>query len=177
MEGNLGLVIVIGGFLLLAMLFFWIQDIVSAHWHKKRTGKTKAKDISAAIIVKDPELILVERNKNPDEEVLEEWNRACELVEKDLQAVGAVRWDHSPYPWSVDFGAAAHIREEPYAGILEDVLTRALKQLPGVKEAIREDTEKWVVDGDTTGEELVRVDSVAVDKFLLQYRNKWLAEC
>ena len=177
MEGNLGLAVVIGGFLSLAMLFFLVQGIISARTNSKGESKTKTKNIPAVITVKEPELILVERNRNPDEEVLEEWSRACELVEKDLQTVGAVKWDQSPYPWSVDFGAAAFIREEPYAGILEGVLTRALKQLPGVKEVIREDTEKWMVDGDTTGEELVRVGSVAVDKFLLKYRDKWLAEC
>ena len=134
------------------------------------------KAVPIVIKPKNPESILVQRDPKPDEEITEAWFRACKLDDTDLQSVDAVKSECSSYPWSISFGAAHAIREEPYAGILEDTLNKALNAIPGVKNAVREDTEKWVVEGDINGEVLVRAGSVAIDKFLHRYRDKWLAE-
>lgn len=133
---------------------------------KKNTTK------KVIINIKKPESILVKRNPEPDEEVLEEWHRACTLADAEFQMVHATKYNWERFSWGVTFGLAYCIRQQPYADIIAADLTQALLEIPGVKEAVREDTEKWLIEGEVTGEALIRNGSVAVDTFLNEYQHK-----
>jgi len=127
------------------------------------------------IKVKDIASISVKKFDNSDKEILEEWGRIDELDDKDLQNINAIKSDHPQYPWSMSFGATDWIREEPYIGILCERLNEALVALPGISWAVQEDRDYWVLEGEASGDELVRAGAVAVDKFLSEYRDQMLS--
>lgn len=118
--------------------------------------------------------IMVKRVDEPDKEVLEEWSRVCEFPdeEQELHLVHVTRWDDPRFPWAITFGLADWVRQPPNDIIVGSYLTQALLNVPGVKQAVREDRERWLVEGDTTGDTLIRAASVAVDTFLARYRDK-----
>jgi hypothetical protein len=67
------------------------------------------------------------------------------------------------WPWQVAVHAAEFFREEPLQSLLVDAVTAALSNVPGVKRAIQEDREVWVLQGQTSGEQLVHACSAALD--------------
>ena len=115
--------------------------------------------------------IIIERLETQDEEVLEEWTRVTD--EEPILGVIAARYADDPKMWEVAVSAAEYIRAEPLQSELHEAITRALTGTPGVKKAVQEDRELWVVRGEVSGEALVRACSAALDRLADAMR----AEC
>ena len=103
------------------------------------------------------ESIDVSCGENPEEdEVISECWRADDMAQPDYQMVNAVLHNWDEFAWQVYFAAPCLIREDPFALEMERCLNQALGKVPGVKKVMREDTEKWIVDGSPDGVELVK---------------------
>src|SRR5688572_22832872 len=107
--------------------------------------------------------IEVEKIEPADEEVLEEWSRVTD--EPELQGVGAVRMSDGEWPWQVQVSVMEFVRNEPLESELAAAVSAALGAVPGVREAVHEDRETWIIKGDADGPSLVRAAATAVDRF------------
>jgi len=113
-----------------------------------------------------PEEIKIERVEPSDNEILEEWVRVLHKNHLQFHSVNAIRVKDEEFPWYLCFGAGEFIREEPFVGYLNNAISNALLNVEGVNAAYHEDTEKYVIAGAPSGEELVLSASKAIDKFI-----------
>jgi hypothetical protein len=111
--------------------------------------------------------IEVEKIEPADEERLEEWSRVTE--EADLHGVSAVR-SNGEWPWQVLVSVMEFVRDEPLESELSEAVSAALVAVPGVREAVHEDRESWIIKGDTDGPSLVRAAAGVVDRFSARTR-------
>jgi hypothetical protein len=65
--------------------------------------------------------------------------------------------------WSVSLAAAEFVRTEPLESRMREAVAAAIEAVPGVTEAWEEDREVWSVDGDPSGEALLRAVAVALE--------------
>ena len=105
--------------------------------------------------------IEIKQVKPKDEEVLEEWVRVTD--EEHILGVCAIRFTNSEWPWQVSIYVAEYIRTEPLQSELQVAITNALNEIPGVEKAIQEDREVWVVQGNVSGDSLIRASAIALD--------------
>ena len=105
--------------------------------------------------------IEIKQVESQDEQILEEWVRVTE--ERDILGVCATRIASDDWPWCVSIYVAEFVREEPLQSQLFGSITTALNNVPGVKRAVQEDRERWVLQGQPSGENLVRASSLALD--------------
>lgn len=125
-----------------------------------------------------PEGIVIQQIEPQDYAVIEEWKRECESHLIGIFGVYASKIKNSnDFPWQVEFGAGEYIREEPFVSKMNDAIVKAIMSLEGVKEAHHEDTEKYIVSGELSGSELVKVVSVAIDDFARTYLEEWEEHC
>jgi hypothetical protein len=97
-----------------------------------------------------------------DDTILEEWKRVTE--DQDILGVNASRTNDSTWPWTVYINAAEFIRTEPLQSELHQLITDALNSIPGVIMAVHSDREVWVVQGDVSGEALIRSCAEVLDR-------------
>ena len=127
---------------------------------------------------KFPNEIKIEQFEPSDDEVIEEWNRKCEQHLRDIHGVNALKLkDNGDYPWVIYFGAGEFIREEPFFTKMNDAIYEALTSLENVNEVHAEDREKYIVSGNPSGHELVKVVSEAIDNFAKSYIDEWKEYC
>lgn len=105
--------------------------------------------------------IKVKQIEPMDEEILELWVHDTE--EEEILGVEAQRLDNDEWPWQVGIYVAEFIREEPLESRFRSAIMNALKQTPGVTDAVEEDREVWIVQGNVTGDALVRGCVVALN--------------
>lgn len=97
-----------------------------------------------------------------DSEIVEEWERVTR--ERDIVGVSAAKLKRPKWNWQIFVNAAEFVRTEPLEGRLEREITAALRKVGGVSAVVREDREVWLVQGDTSGGNLVRACAVALDR-------------
>jgi hypothetical protein len=106
-----------------------------------------------------------------DDELAEGWLRWPE-DDSDVRGVGADRWlDADNWPWRVSVAAMEFVREEALEGELRQAMGAALKGVPGVTAVAKVDREVWVVDGDPSGEALVKAAAEVIDRFTDRIRS------
>ena len=105
--------------------------------------------------------VRVERVTPQDSEIEEEWLRITD--EKDIFGMCATRSKHEQWPWRVSIYAAEYIRKEPLESKLASGITTALNAVPGVRKAVQEDREVWVIAGHVDGEALIQACAMALD--------------
>ncbi len=120
-----------------------------------------------------PEEVSVESVVPADEEILEEWIRNLHKAHSQFHSVNAIRVDDQNFPWYVYFGAGEFIREEPFVNDLNESIVKALLNVERVTQAFHEDTEKYVISGNPSGEDLVRQVSEAIDQFIKSNLENW----
>ncbi len=101
----------------------------------------------------------------PDDEVdgEEEWVR--ETDDDDVLGVDAVKLeDADEWPWQVIIAVAEFVREDPLEDELRREMAAALRAVPGVTDVAEEDREVWIVNGQPSGEDLVRAAARVVDR-------------
>ena len=101
----------------------------------------------------------------PDDEVdgEEEWVR--ETDDEDVRGVDAVKLeDGVDWPWQVIIAVAEFVREDPLEAELRREMDAALRAVPGVTDVAEEDREVWIVNGQPSGEALVRAAAGVVDR-------------
>lgn len=89
----------------------------------------------------------------------EEWVYA---PDDDVRTVDVVKTDDDVT--QVIVGAAEFVREEPLESRLRAAVLGAILAVDGVDGAYEEDREVWTVDGDPSGDGLVRAVAAAVDE-------------
>jgi hypothetical protein len=99
----------------------------------------------------------------------EEWERVTD--EPDLFGVNAARMDHPTCHWQVGVAIAEFVRKEPLEGLLDQAITTALGKVQGARDVAREDREAWVVQGQVSGEALVRACAIALDQLEADLRQ------
>ena len=104
--------------------------------------------------------VVVEQVTPEDDAILEEWSRVTD--DEDVLGVGTHRTADDEWYWIVFVNVAEFIRTEPLQSQLAIAITRALEKAPGVNKVVREDREVWLLEGDTSGEELIRACAKAL---------------
>lgn len=104
-----------------------------------------------------------------DDEIVEEWERVTD--DPDIHGVGAARFAGTEWPWQVYVYVAEFVRTEPLESELRRRITDALNSVPGVTEAVQEDREVWVVQGDASGDALTRACAAVVDELATRTRE------
>jgi len=99
----------------------------------------------------------------PDDEVDgdEGWERLTD--DPDVRGVEAVKVGEEEWPWQVIASVAEFLREDPLETELRERMAAALRAVPGVTDVAEEDREVWIVDGEPSGEALVRAAASVVD--------------
>jgi hypothetical protein len=113
--------------------------------------------------------IKVRKVEPADSGVLEQWERVTD--EEEIFGVSASRTAQPKWKWQVFVAAAEFVREEPLESTLVERITSALKKVEGVKAVAHEDREVWIIEGDPSGEALVRAASTALDSLAPQLRK------
>lgn len=98
----------------------------------------------------------------PDDEVdgEEGWDR---LADDDVRGVEAIKVGDGEWPWQVIVAVAEFVRDDPLETELRERMASALRAVPGVTDVAEEDREVWIVDGEPSGEALVRAAARVVD--------------
>ncbi len=104
-----------------------------------------------------------------DNEVAEEWERVTS--EPDVHGVSAGRLKRTKWNWQIFINSAEFVRGDPLASRLDADVTAALKKVKGVSAVVREDTEVWLLQGDASGEEIVRACAKALDTLAPEIRK------
>jgi hypothetical protein len=106
-----------------------------------------------------------------DSEVAESWARVVPQREVDALGVDAARFDgETEWAWQVGVNAMEFIRADPLESEVRSAFAGALRSVPGVRQAEEEDREVWIVDGDPSGEDLVRAVAEAMAPFEARIR-------
>jgi len=106
------------------------------------------------------------KEKKPSIEV-----RKITPEDSGVLGVSAARLKRAKWNWQISISAAEFVRKDPLASRLQNAVMSALKKVKGVKSVVREDTEVWLVEGEASGEELVRACSGAVDELDADIRS------
>ena len=106
--------------------------------------------------------IEIKKLEPQDDELLEEWTRVTD--EEHILGVFAARHADDDQTWEVSINVAEYIRADPLQTELHDAITNALTATPGVSMAVQEDRELWIVQGDVSGEALIRACAFALDR-------------
>ncbi len=120
--------------------------------------------------------VVIQQVEPDDYELAEEWVRVTD--EKDIFGVCATRArDGGEWPWQVGIYVAEFIRKEPLQSQLHNAITDALSRVPGVTRAGQQDREVWAlqVQGEVSGEALVRAASAALERLSEQLRAAYAA--
>jgi hypothetical protein len=102
----------------------------------------------------------------PAEEVdgVESWIR--ETNEPELLNIEAVRGEEvGDWQWQVTIWLMEYVREDPLESQLRVAIAAALRAVPGVIRAEEDDREVWVIDGEPSGEDLVRAIAPVLDEY------------
>jgi hypothetical protein len=102
-----------------------------------------------------------ERIASEDSEIFEEWLRPINDVATQVNVVRIE--DSGPWQWQIYVGAMEFVREPPLETDIREAMRAALEKVPGVTQVEEEDTEKWIVDGEPTGEALAIAAAAVVD--------------
>jgi hypothetical protein len=105
-----------------------------------------------------------EIRRTPDDEVdgAEGWERLTD--EPEIRGVIAYRpGADDDWRWKIELTMAEFLREEPLEGEMRRGMDAALRSVPGVANVGEEDREVWGIDGDPSGEDLVRAAAQVVD--------------
>jgi hypothetical protein len=97
-----------------------------------------------------------------DSSIVEEWERVTS--DRDVLGVSAARSKRAKWNWQVTVNAAEFARKAPLEARLHEGILSALKKVKGVKAVVHEDREVWALEGEASGEELVRACAVVVDE-------------
>lgn len=116
--------------------------------------------------------IQTERLKPTDTEIEEEWVRVTNEI--DILGVCAVKVS-GDWPWRVAIHAAEFARVDPLRAELVEAVSGALRSVPGVLRAEQEDRQAWVLQGQVTGDALVRACSTALDRLAPSLRKTYAA--
>ena len=126
--------------------------------------------LATALFGKEKKPSIEVRKITPEDSgVLEEWDRVTS--DEDVLGVSAARLKRAKWNWQISISAAEFVRKDPLASRLQNAVMSALKKVKGVKSVVREDTEVWLVEGEASGEELVRACSGAVDELDADIRS------
>ncbi len=112
----------------------------------------------------------------PDDEVdgVEAWIRWT--TEPDVRGIEVIRISaQGPWQWQVLVGAMEFVRREPLESRLRTAIGSALRSVEGAVQVEEEDTEKWIVDGDPSGEALAVAVAAALDELAPETRAYLLA--
>ena len=94
---------------------------------------------------------------------VQEWVRRTD--DDDVRGVGALqRWAGGRWNWQVDVWMAAFLRGQPLEGEMRSAVAGAIRSVAGVSEVAEGDREVWVLSGEPSGEELVRIVGEAIDR-------------
>ena len=98
----------------------------------------------------------------PDDEVdgEEGWDR---LIDDDVRGVEAIKVGDGEWSWQVILAVAEFVREDPLESELRERMVGTLRAAPGVTAVAEEDREVWIVNGQPSGEALVRAAARVVD--------------
>lgn len=118
--------------------------------------------LTTVLLAQRKKSIEVRKITPEDSTVLEEWERVTN--DPDVLGVSAVRSKRAKWNWQVTVSAAEFARKAPLEARLQEGILSALKKVKGVKAVAHEDTEVWVVDGEASGEDLVRAGAAVVDE-------------
>ena len=113
--------------------------------------------------------IEVRKVASKDISAAEEWERVT--TEVDVLGVSAVRGKQPNGSWRITVNAAEFVRKDPLESRLQNAIESALKKVNGVKRVAHEDREVWLVQGEASGDELVRSCSAAVNGLAEEIRK------
>ncbi len=99
----------------------------------------------------------------------EAWERLTD--EPDVRGVEAVKVGEGEWPWQVIVSAAEFVREDPLEAELRQGMAAALRGVDGVADVAEEDREVWIIDGQPSGEALVRAAAQVVDDLAPRLRS------
>ena len=105
----------------------------------------------------------IEQIEPYDDEALESWISITD--EEDLFGVEANQYEDSEWPWQIGITVMELIREEPLESALISEITSAVQSVSGVTNACQEDREVWIVKGEPSGKEWVKVCSLVLDRW------------
>lgn len=98
------------------------------------------------------------------EDISHAWTRSLDLDE--LTAVDALQLrGEREWPWQVIVPVAEFIRADPLQSELFNAITGALQKVRGVRTAVHDDREVWVISGRTRGKALVAAVGAVLDQF------------
>jgi hypothetical protein len=101
-----------------------------------------------------------EITKVPDDEVDGDEGWIRETDEPELLNVEAYRFDDG---WQVTVWVAEFLREDPLEAEFRAAMDDKLRAVPGVTDVQEEDREVWAVDGQPSGDALLRAAAAVVD--------------
>lgn len=104
-----------------------------------------------------------------DSEILEEWIRVTN--EHEILGVTASKGRDGDWQWQVFIAVAEFVRQEPLESKLVRRITAALQKVPGAKAVAHEDREVWLIQGEVSGEQLVRSVSETLDTLAPELRK------
>lgn len=125
---------------------------------------------STLLLAQTKKLVEVRKVVPADSTVLEEWQRVTD--DPDLRGVNAARSKQAKWNWRVTVNAAEFARKAPWEERLQNGLLAALKRVKGVRSVAHEDREVWLVEGETSGEDLIRACSAVVDDLAGELRKQ-----
>jgi hypothetical protein len=137
---------------------------------KRKIMKTAYGIVIVVVLVVGLSSVLLAQGKKPvevrkvspeDNTVLEEWERIT--VDHDVLGVSASRLKQAKWNWQITVSAAEFAKTPPLEPRLQEGILSALKKVKGVKSVAHEDREVWLVQGESSGEDLVRACSAVVD--------------
>lgn len=106
-----------------------------------------------------------------DDENLEEWKRTGAALEESYQQVDAYKTADSEYAWTVYIWSAEYLGKGAGIEQMSKDVCQALSEVSGVKSVFHEDREKWIVDGECEGKELVLAASLANDIVMRKWES------
>ena len=115
---------------------------------------------------------MVEQQDPKDIETLELWRRVGKKLNHSFQGVAATRSDSAEFSWGLTVSAGEFFRDGEIADQFSNDIHASLCRVPGVRTVGREDHEQWAIDGDCSGEALVKAASLANDRVLSKYEKK-----
>jgi hypothetical protein len=118
--------------------------------------------LTTVLLAQSKKPIEVRKITPEDSSVLEEWERVTS--DQDVLGVSAARSRRAKWNWQVTVSAAEFARKAPLEARLQEGILSALKKVKGVKSVAHEDREVWAVEGEPSGEDLVRACAAVVDE-------------
>ena len=110
------------------------------------------------------------RVRRPDEDCSRSWER----VTREPNVLGVVvSLCPGEWQWRIDVGIGEFVRDEPLESRFDSEVTRAVRHVDGVTDAIHEDREVWAAKGKPDGPTLVRAVGHALDSLAPELRGAY----